>query len=228
MRWMRLAAAVASLALLSVVHAGGGSATWTFDETTTGQDVSWTSPTAVDPAAVIYESQFQITLVEVDVTWLGIPFNNIDVTGQVPPELLGGTEFDAGPAPTVLFSNPLEYPGPPDPPCLAALLTIELDANGFGHLLGTDIALGSCDVDIGFGVVTVQLQSVRFTGQVMVTALTCPWDLDGDGDVGVTDLLAILAAWGTPSLGPPDFDGDGFVGVTDLLALLGAWGVCPT
>ena len=26
---------------------------------------------------------------------------------------------------------------------------------------------------------------------------------------------------------PPDFDGDGFVGILDLLALLAEWGPCP-
>ena len=61
---------------------------------------------------------------------------------------------------------------------------------------------------------------------IRLAPITCPWDLDGDGDVGVTDLLALLAAWGTNPLGPPDFDNDGDVGVTDLLALLGHWGSC--
>lgn len=54
----------------------------------------------------------------------------------------------------------------------------------------------------------------------------CPWDLDGSGAVGVTDLLALLAQWGTDPGGPPDFDGDGVVGVTDFLALLAHWGTC--
>ena len=54
----------------------------------------------------------------------------------------------------------------------------------------------------------------------------CPWDLDGNGDVGVTDLFALLGAWGTDPGGPPDFDGDGDVGVTDLFELLGSWGPC--
>jgi hypothetical protein len=57
--------------------------------------------------------------------------------------------------------------------------------------------------------------------------LPCPWDLDGDGMVGITDLLALLPEWGTDPGGPPDFDGDGMVGITDLLALLAAWGPCP-
>ena len=54
----------------------------------------------------------------------------------------------------------------------------------------------------------------------------CPADLDGSGDVGVTDLLNLLGAWGTDPGGPPDFDDDGDVGVTDLLLLLGQWGPC--
>ena len=55
----------------------------------------------------------------------------------------------------------------------------------------------------------------------------CVGDIDGDGVVGVKDLLDLLAAWGPNPLHPADFNGDGFVGVTDLLTLLGTWGPCP-
>ncbi len=55
----------------------------------------------------------------------------------------------------------------------------------------------------------------------------CPADLNGDGSVGILDLLALLAVWGTDPGGPPDFDGDGSVGILDLLALLANWGACP-
>ena len=54
----------------------------------------------------------------------------------------------------------------------------------------------------------------------------CPADLDGDGSVGILDLLAVLAAWGSDPGGPPDFDGDGTVGILDLLTLLANWGPC--
>jgi hypothetical protein len=56
--------------------------------------------------------------------------------------------------------------------------------------------------------------------------IACPWDLDGDGDVGITDFLELLGAWGTDPGGPPDFDGGG-VGITDFLELLANWGPCP-
>jgi predicted outer membrane repeat protein len=54
-------------------------------------------------------------------------------------------------------------------------------------------------------------------------------DLDGSGDVGVTDFLQLLAAWGDcpdpcPPSCPADFDGDCEVGVTDFLILLANWG----
>ncbi|MCZ6445371.1 MAG: hypothetical protein O7F17_11550, partial [Planctomycetota bacterium] len=60
-----------------------------------------------------------------------------------------------------------------------------------------------------------------------LTACLCTADLDGDGNVGILDLLALLAAWDTEPGGPPDFDGDGTVGILDLLELLANWGACP-
>ncbi|MHC4211355.1 MAG: hypothetical protein ACYSWT_16765 [Planctomycetota bacterium] len=54
-----------------------------------------------------------------------------------------------------------------------------------------------------------------------------PGDVNGDGDVGIDDFLALLAAWGAcpqpPDACPSDFDGDGVVGVVDFLILLANW-----
>ncbi len=55
----------------------------------------------------------------------------------------------------------------------------------------------------------------------------CPWDLDGDMQVTVIDMLDLLSQWGTDPGVPPDFDGDGTVGITDFLTLLANWGPCP-
>ena len=55
----------------------------------------------------------------------------------------------------------------------------------------------------------------------------CPWDLDDNGSVGVSDLLSLLASWGPCKGCPADFDGNGNVGVSDLLTLLANWGPCP-
>ncbi len=55
-----------------------------------------------------------------------------------------------------------------------------------------------------------------------------PGDLDGDGSVGIIDLLTLLAAWGPcpnpPQECPADLDDDGDVGILDLLTLLANWG----
>jgi len=52
------------------------------------------------------------------------------------------------------------------------------------------------------------------------------WNIDGDGSVGITDLLGLLGSWGPcpdpPALCPADLDGDRAVGITDLLSLLAA------
>lgn len=58
----------------------------------------------------------------------------------------------------------------------------------------------------------------------------CEGDLDDNGTVNVSDMLALLGAWGEcPGKGecPEDLDGNGSVNVSDLLVLLGAWGDCP-
>jgi len=58
--------------------------------------------------------------------------------------------------------------------------------------------------------------------------VTVAGDVDGDGDVDTSDLLALLAAWGDcpppPEDCPADFDQDGDVDTTDLLTLLANWG----
>ncbi len=61
-----------------------------------------------------------------------------------------------------------------------------------------------------------------------VAGRTNPADLDGDGKVGILDLLLLLSVWGQcpdpPESCPADLDSDGTVGIIDLLALLSSWG----
>jgi len=76
------------------------------------------------------------------------------------------------------------------------------------------------NLDWGFGKLDV------FEALSAVRAL-CPWDLDCDGTVGITDFLTLLSAWGPNPGHPADFNGDGTVGISDFLALLANWGPCP-
>ena len=66
-----------------------------------------------------------------------------------------------------------------------------------------------------------------FSGGILVSSFSAPGDLDGDGSVGVKDLLILLGNWGPCAdctACVADLDGDCIVGVKDLLILLGNWG----
>lgn len=59
----------------------------------------------------------------------------------------------------------------------------------------------------------------------------CPADINGDNQVGVSDLLAVINAWGAcggtcPPACTGDINGDCSVGVTDLLTVINSWGPC--
>ena len=54
----------------------------------------------------------------------------------------------------------------------------------------------------------------------------CLGDLDQNGAVDVTDLLSMLAAFGTDTMPAADLNDDGSVDVSDLLMLLEYWGGC--
>jgi hypothetical protein len=55
----------------------------------------------------------------------------------------------------------------------------------------------------------------------------CPADINGDNVVSITDLLAVISAWGHTGPHPADVNGDNIVNVADLLAVIAMWGVCP-
>lgn len=58
----------------------------------------------------------------------------------------------------------------------------------------------------------------------------CVGDIDGNGQVDLFDLVAVVTGWGTcpdkPEPCPADVDGDGTVGVHDLIAVLLNFGPC--
>lgn len=99
--------------------------------------------------------------------------------------------------------------GSPDPPQLVGGVWPG------GHVLGVTYAVHQVTVGAGTIIVTVNTNSGfgSVNGIQLVTA-TCDWDLDNDGNVGVGDLLILLANWSNP------YD------VADLLRMLATWGPC--
>ncbi len=224
-RWGALAAG--SL-LLFASMAGADTETWNFDLETSGQNVYYNSPTATCNMAPQYHGAYEIALLEVTISYLGIPFGPFDVTNEIPPEWRSGEDIYAGSPPFVVMDESIRYPDPPEPATVAADVLMEVDANGYAHVSVTGVVLGTATYDLGwpFGVVEVQIETVRVAGTVWVTPLV-PADLDGDGDVDLSDLAQLLGYYGTTSgatYEQGDLDGDGDVDLADLAELLGNYG----
>jgi hypothetical protein len=71
----------------------------------------------------------------------------------------------------------------------------------------------------------------NFQVQELLCNQPCVADISGDNNVDVTDLLAVITAWGPcpalPATCPADLNADATVDVTDLLGVITAWGACP-
>ena len=151
---------------------GTQTTTWSFDETSTGQDISWTSPTNVDPDSPIYRVQFVFEQVDVGVSFLGFPVGTFDATDQIPPEMLMSTGTVQGPAPIALLDQPIVAPPPPEPVAIATNLSVLLDTNGFASVIAADMVLGTVLVDVPpFGMVNATITSIRIVGSVSITPI---------------------------------------------------------
>jgi hypothetical protein len=161
--------------------------------------------------------------------WVAVP--EVTADGLLPT--LG--YLDSGPYDTVPGEVPSDFTLPPDPALslgdLMGLSHEELLVIYGGSGGGTGVDLGAVNLPsvtcvriVNGGATHIEIDALS---DVAPVRRGDPADIDGDGTVGVTDLLALLAAWGPcpPPPGPcaADLDGDGTVGVTDLLALLAAW-----
>ncbi|MEE3001728.1 MAG: hypothetical protein VX908_03435 [Planctomycetota bacterium] len=95
------------------------------------------------------------------------------------------------------------------------LCTLQLGEEASGSSLGFKNVVCSDE--------TATAIEVDATHTVLLDA--CPGDLDGNGSVGVDDLLSVIAAWNSEDE-TGDADGDGYVDVSDLLVVISGWGTC--
>lgn len=124
----------------------------------------------------------------------------------------------------------LETVGPgtasPVPVVLNTWITRTFNMNtvpGFGPT--TQFRLRFIASDIGnSSAVEAAIDGVRLDGYSC--KVTCFADIDGNGAVGVPDLLAVIGSWGPCSGCAADLNDDAAVGVPDLLLLINSWGPC--
>lgn len=233
MKWKRrrngfVAAAVCAFASGAIAN---DNVYWTFDESTEGEDVYWTSPTAVRTDAAAYDWYFELQLVEVWVEYLGITFGPIDITDELPPDAKQQSGFDPGPLPLLIIDEYVRYPDPPEPVTIEGDLRVILRGDGYGEWSFTDVTLGTAVVDLGwpFGEQTVNLEKVRMVGFVDVEAFSKLGDINYDGRIDQADLALLLASYGSsegdPNYNPDaDFNNDGQVNQADLAVLLSHYG----
>ncbi len=106
-------------------------------------------------------------------------------------------------------------------------------ADDFYYLNGSvTIPAGTADGTWYLGVTATVVDDQDATNGVIVVEIQigdpqpCSGDADGDGVIGVDDMLATIGAWGACSGCPEDANGDGLVGVDDVLIILSGWGPC--
>ena len=111
---------------------------------------------------------------------------------------------------------------------LAPTLILDSDFSGVSRVVVLRDGVGLPDSQIAL------TESSLAIGPLVVTAATtlviepvAQGDVDGDGVVGIIDLLVVLGAWGPcpspPAECPADVDGDDTVGITDFLIVLANW-----
>ncbi len=132
----------------------------------------------------------------------------------------------------VAFATPVAIPAGSD---FAVELYIEPTANGgFASFATTDAAVVTQTLvlapDCGLTAPT-SLDDIGFpdfdwglTMSFIADDEPCTGDLDGDGNVGFSDLQLILSAWNNGDGG--DANGDGQTNFSDLQVILSAWGGC--
>ncbi len=105
---------------------------------------------------------------------------------------------------------------------------VRIDAAGASSTIIDSTVLTSVPSDMAFSDTTkTAVVAEPIPDGVDVVSFDVTGDLDGDGTVGVSDLLILLASWGPCDDCDDcvaDLDGDCNVGVSDLLILLANWG----
>lgn len=216
------------LAVAGVAALRAAPVTWSFDVSTTGQNVHWVSPTAVDNTAPLYDVVYNVEHVYATVRYLFLT-TTVEVTDEIPPEYLSNLQTLAGPPPIELPPQNFLFPPPPEPVAVAATIGVSIDAAGFGHLDITNVQLGTYRLNLPpFGTVTVTILGIRSVGTVRVTPVF-HGDVDHDGDVDLADLTQLLSAFGACGgdagyVEAADVDGDGCIALADLTALLSNFG----
>lgn len=179
------ALATAGIATLQMKSQADNPASWSVSEGTEGEDVFWTSPSAVDVGFPRYGTSFEITRVEA-FTFLG----GTDVTGQL--EALSGTAVSES-LPVTLISDAFTD----STTGTSATVNVGIDSSGFGQVAITDVTLGS--------LLFIQITSIEVDAYLTVEGIL-PGDFNGDLKVDAIDLELWELSYGVNGGADTDFN----------------------
>lgn len=180
---------------------------WNVSITTTGQDVSWTSPTAVTTGLHEYDWSYQITRLTANALF------DVDLLDLLGEDTSGGGTVDGLPISVVdeMLSD--------DTTGSTANISISVDSNGVGHGSATNIKLGKI----------LGIQISRVTMEAIVSIIGIPLgDYDRDGDVDALDYGVWKSNLGSTTNLAADGDKNGIVDTSDYVLWRDNFGVDTT
>lgn len=144
----------------------------------------------------------------------------------------GDVEIDDfhGYSDTIGFRSCYEIETTPDDPCAIH----DINQDGIVNLddfdlfiVAIDDELDDCNKNGSYDLLDILLGADDLDNNgILDECETCLGDINGDNALNVSDILAIIDAWGTCDGCAADVNVDGAVNVTDLLFIVGNWGPC--
>lgn len=162
-------------------------AQWTISDMTDGNDVLWTSPTAVDLGFPLYATTFEYMRVEVfsalgtfNITEDLESSSDTGVSDMLPVTLIDD-----------VFTEPITG--------TSATVNVGIDADGLGQIAITEVDLGT--------ILILPIRRIEVDANLAVTGLV-PGDFDGNLVVDAVDLALWESAYGLNDAADTNFDGE--------------------
>lgn len=185
----------AYFALSAISASAANPVNWQVSLSTTGSDVFWTSPTAIDLGFPEYDWSFEITKLNANV----LLFGDQNLLEELEATSGSGT---GATLPVVLLDQVIQESTTGS----SAHLRIEVDSQGFGRGSATDITLGRV---LGFPIRRVDLEAtIRVVG--IPTG-----DYTRNGSVELADFALWQSSFGSTSTLAADGNGNGVVDAGD-------------
>ncbi len=181
---------------------------WNVNISTTGEDVFWTSPTAITTGLPEYDYSYEITKLTANVALFG----NRDLLGLLDETSGSGT---AGAFPFDVVDETLDEPTSGS----SADIRIEVDSAGMGHASGTNIKFGSI---LGF-----PIRRVDLTATVSILGIPAG-DYDRDGEVDAADYAVWRASFDSTTALAADGNKNNIVDAADYVVWRNNLGVDAT